>query len=65
MAGDPRLVAGLLEVRKHAGLIVPAPVQAAATVAYGDDEHVADQRGRYAARRAVLRPALDGEPRGN
>jgi succinyldiaminopimelate transaminase len=58
VAGDPRLVAGLLGVRKHAGLIVPAPVLAAATVAYGDDGHVAEQRGRYAARRAVLRPAL-------
>ena len=59
VAGDPRLVAGLLEVRKHAGLIVPAPVQAAAAAAYGDDGHVAEQRGRYAARRAVLRPALE------
>ena len=34
----------LLEVRKHAGLIVPAPVQAAATAAFGDDGHVAEQR---------------------
>ena len=34
VAGDPRLVAGLLEARKHAGLIVPEPVQAAATAAY-------------------------------
>jgi succinyldiaminopimelate transaminase len=58
VAGDPRLVAGLLAVRKHAGLIVPAPVLAAATAAYGDDGHVTEQRGRYAARRAVLRPAL-------
>jgi succinyldiaminopimelate transaminase len=58
VAGDPRLVAALLEVRRHAGLIVPAPVLAAATVAYGDDGHVSEQRGRYAARRAVLRPAL-------
>jgi aspartate/methionine/tyrosine aminotransferase len=53
------VVRRLLEVRKHAGLIVPAPVLAAATVAYGDDGHVAGQRGRYAARRAVLRPALE------
>jgi succinyldiaminopimelate transaminase len=59
VAGDPALVAGLLETRKHAGLIVPGPVQAAATAAYGDDGHVADQRARYAARRAVLRPALE------
>ena len=59
VAGDPRLVAGLLEVRKHAGLIVPAPVLAAATAAYGDDRHLAEQRARYAGRRAVLRPALE------
>ena len=59
VAGDPALVAGLLETRKHAGLIVPAPVQAAATAAYGDDTHVAEQRDRYAARRALLRPALE------
>jgi len=59
VAGDPALVAGLLETRKHAGLIVPGPVQAAATAAYGDDAHVAEQRARYAARRALLRPALE------
>jgi len=60
VAGDPALVGGLLEVRKHAGLIVPAPVQAAMVVALDDDEHVAEQRARYARRRAVLRSALEG-----
>ena len=59
VAGDPALVADLLETRKHAGLIVPGPVQAAATAAYDDDTHVAVQRERYAGRRAVLRPALE------
>jgi succinyldiaminopimelate transaminase len=59
VTGDPDLVARLLEVRKHAGMMVPAPVQAAAVAALEDDEHVEDQRRRYAARRAVLRPALD------
>ncbi|HEX6756292.1 MAG TPA: succinyldiaminopimelate transaminase [Mycobacteriales bacterium] len=59
VAGDPALVAGLLEVRKHAGLMVPAPVLAAATAAYADDGHVAEQRDRYARRRAALRPALE------
>jgi succinyldiaminopimelate transaminase len=58
VAGDADLVARLLEVRKHAGLIVPAPVQAAMTAALGDEEHVAAQRQRYAARRAALREAL-------
>ncbi|GGK16850.1 aminotransferase [Pilimelia terevasa] len=59
VAGDSALVDELLLVRKHAGLIVPAPVQAAMVAALGDEEHVAVQRERYAARRALLRPALE------
>jgi succinyldiaminopimelate transaminase len=59
VAGDPALVAALLEVRKHAGMIVPAPVQAAMTVALGDDSHAAEQLARYGRRRGVLRPALE------
>jgi succinyldiaminopimelate transaminase len=58
VAGDVTLVRELLEVRRHAGMIVPAPVQAAAVAALGDDAHVAEQRARYAERRAVLRDAL-------
>jgi succinyldiaminopimelate transaminase len=60
VVGDPRIVSGLLEVRKHAGLMVPAPVQAAMAAALGDDEHVVRQRERYAARRDALRTALLG-----
>ncbi|SDR98134.1 succinyldiaminopimelate transaminase [Friedmanniella luteola] len=59
VAGDPALVAELLAVRKHAGMIVPRPVQDAMTVLLADDAHVAEQRARYAARRQVLRPALE------
>ncbi|WP_289850493.1 succinyldiaminopimelate transaminase [Actinoallomurus purpureus] len=58
ITGDPTLVAALLEVRKHAGMIVPAPVQAAMTAAYGDDAHVEEQRERYSRRRSALREAL-------
>ncbi len=49
-AGDAALVHYLREVRKHAGLMAPGPVQAAAVVALGDDEHVQAQRDRYRAR---------------
>jgi succinyldiaminopimelate transaminase len=49
-AGDAELVHYLREVRKHAGLMPPGPVQAAAVVALGDDEHVEVQRGRYLSR---------------
>ncbi len=59
VAGDPRLVAGLLEVRKHAGMIVPWPVQRAMLAALGDDAHVAQQKQRYAARRATLRATFE------
>ena len=58
VAGDVALVEELLAVRKHAGMMVPAPVQAALIAALGDDAHVAEQRARYGARRARLRPAL-------
>jgi len=46
-AGDPELVDYLSEVRKHMGLMVPGPVQAAAVAAFGDDAHVDAQRDRY------------------
>ena len=59
VTGDPALVAGLLEVRKHAGMIVPRPVQAAMEAAASDDAHVAAQAARYAARRVRLRAALE------
>mgnify|MGYP001814964724 CR=1 FL=1 len=57
-AGDPALIARLLQVRKHAGLIMPEPVQAAMTAALGDDRHVAAQRERYRSRRALLQGSL-------
>jgi succinyldiaminopimelate transaminase len=58
VAGDADLVTYLGEVRKHAGLMVPGPVQAAATAALGDDAHVDEQRARYARRRAAVVDAL-------
>lgn len=59
VAGDPALVQELLTVRKHAGMIPPAPIQVAMIAALGDDEHVVVQRERYAARRVALRSALE------
>jgi aspartate/methionine/tyrosine aminotransferase len=57
--GDPALIARILEVRKHAGMIVPLPVQQAMVAALSDSAHVAEQRSRYNFRRSVLRPALE------
>jgi succinyldiaminopimelate transaminase len=58
VAGDPGLVAELLAVRRHAGMMVPTPVQAAMVAALDDDVHDKLQRERYARRRAALSPAL-------
>jgi aspartate/methionine/tyrosine aminotransferase len=59
VAGDRELVTYLGELRKHGGLMTPAPIQAAAAAALGDDEHVREQQARYARRRAVALPALE------
>jgi aspartate/methionine/tyrosine aminotransferase len=58
-AGDAELVHYLREVRKHAGLMPPGPVQAAAVVALGDDAHVDLQRERYLRRLVRLREILN------
>ena len=52
------MVAELLAVRKHAGMMVPTPVQAAMVAALDDDDHEREQRERYERRRAALMPAL-------
>jgi succinyldiaminopimelate transaminase len=57
-AGDADLVGYLREVRKHAGLMPPGPVQNAAIVALGDDEHVEVQRQRYLRRLMRLQQVL-------
>ncbi|MGC0273725.1 succinyldiaminopimelate transaminase [Pseudactinotalea sp. Z1739] len=58
LAGDDALIARLVLMRRHMGMIVPAPVQAAMVAALGDDEHVDSQRELYRARRQALMPAL-------
>jgi succinyldiaminopimelate transaminase len=57
-AGDRDLVHYLREVRKHAGLMPPGPVQVAAVVALADDAHVEVQRARYLRRLQLLRDIL-------
>lgn len=58
VAGDSAVIARLLELRKHLGMIVPAPVQNAMVAALNDDDHVLAQREVYRARREVLLNAL-------
>ncbi len=59
VVGDSALIAKIREVRKHAGMILSAPVQAAMIAALGDEKHVRVQADRYAQRRSILRPALE------
>lgn len=59
VAGAAPVVQELLAVRKHAGLMVPGPVQETMTALLSDQDHVEVQAERYRRRRAVLRPALE------
>ena len=58
IAGDPILIARLLEIRKHMGMMVPLPIQKAVTTALTDEVHVREQAERYRNRRKVLREEL-------
>jgi aspartate/methionine/tyrosine aminotransferase len=58
MIGDKDLIAKILEVRKHAGMMVPLPVQQAMIAALSDNKHVAAQRDRYNLRKAKVRDAI-------
>ena len=60
VAGDPAVLAELLAVRRHAGMMMPTPVQAAMTAALSDDMHEVEQRDRYARRRDILLAAVLG-----
>jgi succinyldiaminopimelate transaminase len=59
VVGDPVLIKKILEIRKHAGMMVPLPIQYAMIAALGDSKHVSEQRTRYNARRKTLSPALE------
>ncbi|MDN6555898.1 MAG: succinyldiaminopimelate transaminase [Acidipropionibacterium acidipropionici] len=59
VVGDPAITSEMLTVRKHSGMMMPAPVAEAMRVALQDPAHVAEQRERYRRRRDVLRPALE------
>jgi len=59
VAGCRTVIARLTNVRKHAGLMLPQPLQHAMAVALRDEVHVVEQKERYRARRATLKPALE------
>jgi aspartate/methionine/tyrosine aminotransferase len=47
VAGDPRLVAALQNLRGYGGAQVPLPIQEAAIALYGDEDHVETNRALY------------------
>jgi succinyldiaminopimelate transaminase len=57
-AGPEALIKGLVNIRMHSGLIMPAPVQKAVIAALGDQEHVAVEKEIYRKRRQVLLEAV-------
>jgi succinyldiaminopimelate transaminase len=57
-AGPEALIKGLVNIRMHSGLIMPAPVQKAVIAALGDEEHVSAEREIYRKRREVLLDAV-------
>jgi len=57
-AGPEALIKGLVNIRMHSGLIMPAPVQKAVIAALGDEEHVSAEREIYRKRREVLLEAV-------
>ncbi len=57
--GDAEAIAALVALRSSAGVAPAEFVQAAAVAAWSDDEHAAERRAIFAAKRAVLRRAFD------
>jgi succinyldiaminopimelate transaminase len=58
ISGDKKVISALLQARKHLGLLMPTPSQAAATAAWLDEEHAMRQREIYTRRRKVMQQAF-------
>ncbi|MFM9015119.1 MAG: succinyldiaminopimelate transaminase, partial [Candidatus Nanopelagicus sp.] len=54
VVGDKKLIDQIRQIRKHAGLMVPGPIQQAMIAALSDDNHAKEQAQRYTRRRAKL-----------
>jgi acetylornithine aminotransferase len=54
MAGDPRLIAAVKALRPSVGVTPQEFVQRASVAAWNDEEHVREQRERYARKRAIF-----------
>ena len=59
VAGDTKLIAALINLRSHTGMVVPGPIQQATIAALADEDHVAEQKARYRNRREKLVTAIE------
>lgn len=58
VSGDQELINDIVGLRKHAGMLMPTPVQHATIAGLADTKHVEVQKAKYGARRDVLHTAL-------
>ena len=58
VAGDLKLINDITSLRKHAGMLMPTPVQHATIAALGDQTHVKEQKAKYEVRRDLLHTSL-------
>ena len=59
VAGDPNIIARLKSYRANPGLVPQDFVNAAATVAWADDEHTAERRAIFANKKKVLQTCFE------
>lgn len=59
VVGDAEAIDALVSLRSSTGTAPPEFTQAAAIAAWSDDEHVADRREIFAAKRAILREVFE------
>ena len=60
VAGDPELIARFRTYRANPGVVPQDFVNAAATVAWSDDEHVSERRMIFAKKKQILLSAFNG-----
>ncbi len=59
LAGDPAVVARVRRLRENLGVAPSAMTLAAATAAWSDDDHVAERRALFTAKRRLLGAVID------
>jgi aspartate/methionine/tyrosine aminotransferase len=61
-AGGPASIAAMKQLRNYAGAPLPLPLQAVATRAWGDEDHVEENRALYRAKYAMADEILGDVP---